>query len=169
LKKLIFICLLGVLVFFSPASSFAVCSSYVPIDSSGQRVGPQDPWPALSGCAQAAISACVGGTNYTSRFYSVDFILEEYAGSSVCYYHCWQGPPYADIYVPSGPNSERIYRITRTDNFYNSSTYDFDCDGIPDAQDTNPDTPPIDKKGCTGDNTNTAYDNKQSETAEGGG
>jgi RHS repeat-associated protein len=158
LKRLILICLAGAFVFLSsPASVFATCTTYVPMDDAGQRVGSQIPWSGLSDCAQDAISACVGGLNYTSRFYSVVFIAQG-TGTYDCEYICWQGPPYTNISVTCGDHCTRGYQITRTDTFYDSTTYDFDCDGTPDEYDDNPDAPAaLDKKGFP---PNTATDNK---------
>ncbi|MCJ7545671.1 MAG: hypothetical protein MUP30_02410, partial [Deltaproteobacteria bacterium] len=48
---------------------------------------------------------------------------------------------------------------------YDPNTYDFDGDGIPDAQDQNPDAPPSQlEKGCMGDNSNTVYDDQRDKT-----
>lgn len=149
-------CCLGVFVFLSPSFSFAVCSSYVPMNAQGQRVGGSVPGPLVSDCALRAITWCV--SDVSNRFVSVAFIdAFPTTSSETCQIICYQGPPYARYMVNIGHVWYRYY-ITRLDTIYDPNTYDFDCDGIPDAVDPAPDAPPAkEAKGCMEDNTNTDY------------
>jgi RHS repeat-associated protein len=178
LKKLL-LCLalfIGGFALTAPPCAYAACSTYVAPDSLGIRVGNNVPYGVLSSSEKS------NGNLLPNKFYNItpytpvnppDWGYGCWECPSNCCNHYWLYGRYfvwngtcGDYYGHGSTNWCIFQSYIYTEvpgQTYNSSTYDFDCDGTFDIADANPDTPP--SQVVKGDEeVNTSYDNKTCDT-----
>jgi RHS repeat-associated protein len=167
-----------VCVFLPLSFAFATCSTYVPKNAQGVRVGNNIPYSALDAAEQAQL-------NQPTKFFNVVLVASDvggfyfgcpdcsahlrfwYCNWSACYYLVWNGGCVCDQDQVCDYCAYSQYTVTEVQGqAYNPNTYDFDCDGTPDVADANPDTPPSQVvKGV--EEVNTALNNHTCDTQGG--